>query len=229
MSTTRPKQPHSMEFARRLKQACDENEHVPPFRHGRQTWLSRTMKVSPEAARKWISGLSRPRPPAMKALAKELGVDEAWLALGVTPDVAPKERRARNAMADGAVNVLAGYIQMNGGNPAFPDDQDPRRGYVDLYAIIRGTQFSMHVALAQKISEGVYQFHVPMEYADCTVIGTIQIYPLRCVFLNLTTALMDQHGHRRGGFLEVTVQRVAGEYQTGDDKWPRIHSFRERL
>lgn len=216
-------------FAKRLDKACDGHAHVPAYGQGRQTWIRAQLGVSVEAVRKWFSGEARPRPELMKRLANLLEVDEAWLSLGINPEVDPKERRARNAEADGAVNVLAGFIQMNGGHPAFPSDSDQRASYVDLYAIIRGSQFAMHVSLAQQSSEGVYVFRVPPEFGECTVIGVIHLYPLRCVFIHMTQELIQKHKVRRGGCFEVTVQKVNGEFQTGDDKWPRIQSFAERL
>lgn len=43
----------------------------------------------------------------MSALAQLLEVDLGWLTLGTKPEMTPKERKARNAVADGAVNLVA--------------------------------------------------------------------------------------------------------------------------
>ena len=164
----------------------------------------------------------------MRRLASVLEVDEAWLSLGIAPDVGPKERRARNAVADGAVNVLAGLIQMNQGHVAFPPANDPRAEYVDLYAIIRGAQLAIHVALAQEASDGVYRFDIPKEYQDCTVIGLVQSSPVRVNLLQLTQGFIDKHRIRKGGFYTVMVNKIGPDYMTGQDKWPRINGFIER-
>lgn len=216
-------------FAQRLNAACDGHPHIPPYGQGRQTWIKENTGVSHEAVRKWFTGEARPRPNKMREISKILEVDEAWLSLGITPDLDPKERRARNAIADGAVNVVAGLIQMNGGNCAFPDDKDPRAAFVDLYAIIRGAQFSIHVALAQQVSEGVYKFNVPKEFEDCTVLGAVHPYPMRVHVLNLTQQLIMKHKGRKGGYYEITVHKDGSEYKTGVDVWPRVHSFADRL
>lgn len=215
-------------FAIRLRKAIEGVPNIPEFGQGQQTWIRDRLDVSAEAVRKWFSGEARPRPAMMKKLASVLEVDEAWLSLGVAPDVGPKERKARNAVADGAVNVLAGLIQMNGGHVAFPGDKDPRSEYVDLYAIIRGANLAFHVSLANELSEGSYRFDVPKEYQDCTVVGVIQTSPLRCVFIQLTQALLDKHRIRKGGFYSVVVNKIDSEFFTGKDRWPRVQSFNER-
>lgn len=216
-------------FSRRLEKACDSHSLVPAFGQGRQTWIRDQLGVSAEAVRKWFAAESRPRPDLMRRLAKLLEVDEAWLALGITPDVAPKERRARDAEADGAVNVVAGLIQMNGAHPAFPSPDDPRSSYVDLYAIIRGAQFAIHVSLAQAVSQGVLVFRVPAEHEDCTVIGMYHAAPLGFQLLHMTPSLIAKHKVRRGGYYEITVNKIGRNFHSGEDKWPRIQSFDERL
>ena len=215
-------------FAGRLKKAVEGVPNIPEFGHGQQTWLCTRMDVSPEAVRKWFSGEARPRPVMMKRLADVLEVDEAWLSLGVAPDVGPKERKVRNAIADGAVNVLAGLIQMSGGHVAFPSKNDPRVEYVDLYAIVRGAQLAMHISLAQEVSDNVFRFDVPREYQDCTVVGIVQHSPVRCDFIQLTQTLIDKHRIRKGGYYSIAMSKLDGEYVTGQDRWPRIKSFTER-
>jgi len=216
-------------FAQRLNLACDGHPHIPAYGAGRQTWIKENMGVSHEAVRKWFVGEARPRPAMMRKLKTLLEVDEAWLSLGIAPDVEPKERKARNAVADGAVNALAGIIQINGGHCAFPDERDPRAAYVDMYTIIRGSQFSIHVALGLKLSENVYKFSVPREFDQCSVVGAIHAYPMRMHWISLSHDLIDRHKVRRGGFYELTIQRNSGDYTTGSDTWPRINSLQDRI
>jgi hypothetical protein len=75
-------------------------------------------------------------------------------------------------MADGAVNIVAGFIQMDGGNPAFPDEKDvaAKREHIDLYAIIKGANYSIHVSLGVE-KNGEWQFSVPTGHEHVAVLG----------------------------------------------------------
>lgn len=216
-------------FAQRLNLACDGHPEIPPYGSGRQTWIKEKMDVSHEAVRKWFTGEARPRPAMMRRLKALLEVDEAWLSLGIAPEMQPKERKARNAIAEGAVNVFTGMIQINGGNVAFPDEKDPRSEYVDLYTIIRGSQFAIHVALGQRMSENVYRFSVPREYDQCTVVGAIQAFPMRMHFIAMSNDMIDRHKVRKGGYFEITVNHTGSTYTTGSDTWHRITSLTDRI
>lgn len=188
--------------------------------------------VSNETVSKWFTGVARPRPDKIRLLAKLLDVDEAWLALGVEPELDPRERKIRNAMADGAVNVVAGFIQMTGGHPAFPEENDVRAkggARIDLYAIIKGAHYALHVALAQEEGEGAYRFAIPYGHEDCVVIGVIQTQPLVCDFLELTADLVNAHGLRRSGHIEITMTGQSGGYATEGEGWRQITTFGERL
>lgn len=216
-------------FARRLHQAAEDRPDVPPFGLGRQTWIKERMGVSHEAVRKWLTGESRPRPIMMSKLAKLFGVDEAWLSLGIASEIPTKQREARNAMADGAVNAFTGLVQMNGGHCAFPGPDDPRNGYVDVYAIIRGSQFSVHVAFGEMISNGVYKFSVPKEYPNCTVVGAIHFASMRCIYLNLRQSLIDKHRFKKGSYFEITVHASGDQFTTGSDVWPIIDNLVDKI
>ncbi len=219
------------DFVSRLNKACDEHPLVPEHGHGRQTWLRAKLQVSNEAVRKWFAGEARPRPGKMKMLARVLEVDEAWLSLGMSPDLSPKERRVRNATADGAVNVVTGLIQMNGGHCAFPDPKDPRAGYVDLYAIVGGTQMAIHVclALALDTKPESFRFMVPSEFEECTVIGVVQTGPLTQNFIQLRPDLIEKHGVRGGAGREIVVTRSGARYCTNKDEWPKMQSLTTRI
>lgn len=216
-------------FAQRLNTACDGHPHVPPYGHGRQTWVKDKLDVSHEAVRKWFMGETRPRPAKMRALAKILDVDEAWLSLGIVPDTPHEEKRTRSRAVEGAVNVVAGLVQMNGGNIAFPGDNDPRNGYVDFYAIIKGAQYAISVSLAKHVNNGTYKFTIPKEYDQCKVIGAVHAYAHRVHLLNLTHELIEQYKTRKGGYFELTLHRIGSDYFIGDTKFPRILSFADRL
>lgn len=216
-------------FAQRLNTACDGHPHIPAYGMGRQTWVKDQMDVSHEAVRKWFTGESRPRPDKMKVLAARLEVDEAWLSLGITPDLQPRERKARDATAEGAVNVALGMLQMNGANCAFPGEKDPAAEYVDLYAINRGVQLAIHVSLAKQLSPGQYCFVLPKEYERCRILGAIHVRPNRVHFLNMDHETLEKYRIRKGGFYEVVVTYHDGGYWSGSDKWKKIESFGKDL
>jgi transcriptional regulator with XRE-family HTH domain len=224
-------------FAERLATASDGHPHIPTMNRGRLTWIQTQfaerfqIKISVESVRKWFSGEARPTPTKMNLLAQLLEVDEAWLSLGITPDMNPNEKKVRNAVVSGAVNLVAGFIQIGGGHPAFPAPNDKKGidGLVDLYAVIKGAQYAFHVSLAQEVSKGVYRFVVPREYADVTVLGVVLTGPFRCDIVELTADLVRKHEERKGGYSEVEIQSKDGGYMTGRDRWPRITRFDTRL
>ncbi len=216
-------------FARRLHQAAEDRPDVPPFGLGRQTWIKERMGVSHEAVRKWLTGESRPRPVLMTKLAKLFGVDEAWLALGIASEPPTKHREARNALADGAVNVFTGLVQMNGGHCAFPGQDDPRSAYVDVYAIIRGSQFSVHVAFGEEVSTGVFRFAVPKDYSNCTVVGAVHHSSMRCAFINMQQSLIEKHRVKKGAHFEIAVHVSDNRFTTGTDIWPVIDNLVDKI
>lgn len=158
-----------------------------------------------------MHGESKPRQDKNGLLAKLLEVDPSWLFMGIDSDLGPRERKARNAMADGVVNVVAGLIQMDGGSPAFPADDDARatKDNVDLYAVIKGAQYVFHVALGN--DDG--RFVVPTQHENVIVLGvrrkgfSFEIYELPPEVIT--------EGQRRGGSIEVMG---AGRRVTGFDR-----------
>ncbi|HEY3815448.1 MAG TPA: hypothetical protein VGL66_19685 [Caulobacteraceae bacterium] len=215
-------------FAQRLALASDGNSHVPPLNHGRLTWVKTQLdarfkeSVSVETVRKWYAGEVKPRPEKVTLLAQLLEVDESWLSLGIDPELAPRDQKVRNAVAGGAVNVLAGFIQMNGGHPAFPDPGDKRAqdAHIDLYAIIRGAQYAFHVALAQETDDG-FRFTVPAQHEDTFQIGVVLLASLEIALIELTPDTIAA-GKRQGASIDVTVSRK-------DLVAKRIKTLRERL
>lgn len=192
-------------FAQRMAQACDGNTQVPPPNFGRLQWFVDQMderfgaKSTPETIRKWLAGETMPRPKSLHQLAEILQVDEAWLSLGHAPELDQRQQKLRNAEADGVVNVVAGFIQMCGSNPAFPEPSDKRaqREHIDIYAIIRGAQYAFHVVLAK---EG--RFVVPVGAEETFVVGVIRTSDLTCDFVEVDAESIAA-GKRKGGFIEV--------------------------
>lgn len=227
-STLRKKIAHP-DFAQRMYQACDGNPHVPPANFGRLGWFKTQLEerfdhsVTIETVRKWFAGESRPREKPMQYLSQLLAVDHSWLALGVEPEVSEKERKVRNASADGAVNVIAGLIAIGGGHPAFPFEDDARASdeKIDLYAIIRGAQYAFHIVLGLHHDDS-WQFTVPVEALNTLVLG-VMVEGTNVTVLELDREGIEQRGRRKAGHVEVTAAH-------GDDgAWTRITSFSHRL
>lgn len=213
-------------FAQRLEVACDGHPDIPDYGKGRQTWVKEKMGVSHEAVRKWFAGESRPRPAKMTELANLMGVDESWLSLGITPEMAPKQRKAQNARAGGAVNVFMGLLQLSGGHCAFPSEEDASGEGVSFHSIREGTQTSYLVALAQPTDLGALRIVLPKSYDRCAVVGAIQISPVEVKFIRMPHDLIDKHAERKGGYVIVEMDNnTAMGYHSDVDKWPEIQRF----
>jgi hypothetical protein len=217
MPLKQKKVPHP-EFAQRLQLACDGNPDVPLPNYGRLGWFVTQLEerfgisVQAESVRKWFYGETLPRHRAMNALAVILKVDEAWLALGKARDVTEKQAKLRDAEVDGVVNLIAGFVAMDGGHPAFPKDKSSN---VDLYAIIKGAQYSIHVVLE---NDGF--FYVPFRaLEDCLAIGVVRGKGFSVKCYELDAELLAAAGKRDGAFMKAPI----------DLEWREITSFSERL
>lgn len=189
-------------YAQRLEKACDAYPLCPPMHRGRLTWIKEQlalrfkMSVSTETVSRWYIGEAKPRREKNDRLAELLQVDAVWLYMGVSPDMSPRDRKARNAEADGAVNLVAGFIQMDGGNPAFPDDDDVRakRDHVDLYAIIRGVNYAFHISHGKPKDGNAWQFPVPTLTSEqpAIVLGVVREgFAVRII--EITSDLIEKH------------------------------------
>lgn len=234
MADTHTKIRRHPDFAKRLLQACDGNPHVPQPNFGRLRWFSDQLQErfgidsTVEGVRKWFDGLTLPRPATMDALSQILEIDRAWLAMGVTANLDQREQKLRNAEADGAVNVVAGMIQMSGSNPAFPTTGDARaaKSHIDLYAIIRGAQYAFHVTVASEV-DGGFRFAVPVEAAqDAVILAVIRREGFAVDLLELDAEGLAEHGKRKGPTVEIVMNP---NYRTENHTWRQIKSFSERL
>lgn len=192
-------------FARRLELACDGAPLCPPLHKGRLTWIKNELfskfseTASVETVRKWLSGETKPRPDKTAMLAELLMVDVSWLQLGIDQDLAPRERRLRNAVADGIVNVITGYIQMDGGHPAFPDESAAEQN-VDIHAIIKGGKYDIHVSLAD--SSGT--FFIPTNHEALIILGVVR-HGFSIAVYEITAETIESEGVRQGGSISVAV------------------------
>lgn len=213
------------DFAKRLDTALSNFSDVPSGR-GRQKWLRDrieercNVEVSPEAVRRWFAALSYPRPQVMDVIARALETDVAWLALGVVPDTALGRRRQTNARVSGAVNLIAGMIQMSQGTIAFPTKSDEG---VDLYAIIDGEQ---HQVLVRPI-DGETKVYVPVNRLDSNiaVILVHQKSPVEFPLCLLNRDFVTRWGTMNGAYYELKVSHNGTTLVANEIPLPRLQSF----
>lgn len=211
------------DFAKRLAQAC-QNHPRAPDKHGRQIWLRTRleeqfhMTISREAVRKWFSGEARPKPKMMSLVARALSVDEAWLALGISPNTRNEDKLRKNALAAGVVNLVAAQLQLSGGSIAFPEDGLQ----FDLYAIVKGHQRKLSVRLADDPANFVVNFPLKLDVA-IVVLRTEDPTVFR--FFRITEDAYTTDGKVRGDYLEVECSYVADRLIAGDRQVPEIIDF----
>lgn len=220
-------------FANRLEIACEGNPHCPTDEHrGKQKWVYENLqkrfglKVSAEGVRKWFAGESRPRPRTMGKLAELLEVDEAWLSLGTRPDLTPKEKQVRNAVADGTVNVVTGLVQILGGHVAFPETADPG---VDLYAIIEGRQREIAVKAAlDSDDQETLRFTADKNIEGKIFVGVIMsANKMGFKLLRIPSELIKSAGKLRGGYYEFAVKKDGARYTLGDTNLKQVKQLRD--
>jgi transcriptional regulator with XRE-family HTH domain len=226
------------DFAARVQRAMDMNLEVPPPNYGRLGWIVRrfddkfAVRVTSETVRKWIEGISSPRPEARAHLAEILGVDEAWLLLGDTVTLDRKEKRLRNAEVDGAVNLVAGLIQMDGGTPAFPTDgpNNAARPGVDLYAVIRGAHYALSVTVAESITDTEWSAPVPGTREDMMVLVLVRTGTFSFDVLALDEAALAEHTTFIRGQVTISIRSTKKGYVVGAGTVvKKLQSFAERF
>lgn len=156
------KRPHK-EFGDRMVRICDADQMIPSANYGRYAWIADQFKkrfdveVSRETVRRWAAGESFPRPKMMDHLAEVLRTSRAWLAYGRKPDLSEKEKRQRTLSEVASTNLVSGFIQMNGGSCALPDDGESD---LSLVAIIGGKHLTLTIVTLHSAGN-VVEFNVP--------------------------------------------------------------------
>ena len=220
------------DFAHRLNVACDNNDLVPPYNYGRQTWVANQLeklhdiKVSKETVRKWFAGEARPRTDKMKALATVLRVDEAWLSLGTRPDLGVEDRKLRTLATEGAIHLLVGYFTMNGANCAFLEPGDVKAERAHFYSIIGGRAYEVFVSVGQKTREG-YKFTAPNGFESSLCLGVVQRGPFQFDIYRLTNPAISKYGTKRGGFVDVSATEKGGEVRVKDEVLWKLNSLED--
>ncbi len=70
---------------------------------------------------------------------------------------------------------------------------------------------------------------MPKEYEQCKTIGVVHAAPHKLHLINITQELIEKHRVRQGGYYEITMNKIGPDYMTGQDTWPRILSFADRI
>lgn len=209
-------------FAKRLEQAMSNHPRVVVGR-GRQKWLREELlnnydvKVSPEAVRKWIAGHIRPKPKVMALIARALGVDEAWLSLGVAPTASPAAKRKQSALANGAVNMVAAHIQLSGSNIAFPEDATD----VDLFAIVNGKHLRINV---RPVGEGKFSVNLPLDNQVVIFVMPTDA-PTVYRFLTVSPEQVSEAGKIRGNYIELECELVSDRVLVANRAITEIKDF----
>lgn len=220
------------DFAERFQLACEGNPHVPPQHYGRLGWIVKQLeerhgiKTSAETIRRWSSGEARPRNSKMKALAELLQVDAAWLSMGNEVVDTPKARKLRDAEQDGAVNIVAGAIRMCGGSPAFPaaSDKKATEDLIDLFAIIKGAQYAIHVTTAATSGDSL-TFAIPAKAKNAVVIAVVMSEGMNFSFFEMPWDQIEEVGQLKSGAFtfEIPLSKM------GTVGARKIETFAERI
>lgn len=158
------------DFALRLTTAADAKPSIPNG-HGRYACIERALKVlghttTRETVRKWFNAETYPRPLMVAALAQIMDTNVGYLTDG---QGAPVNSGDQPAML-GVVSLIAGMIQMNGGDVSPTSADDP----ADLNAMIRGGHYRLKIVLGVAEADGV-RFDVPASSSDGVLtLGVVQ-------------------------------------------------------
>lgn len=147
------------EQARRLKLAIEQHPRIPS-EHGRLAYIQREWKtrfdeeISREQVRRWVEGITEPRPDGRAKLAEILGVTVEWLMSGVGGPDEGRPALVENAAAE----LVMGAMRMNGWEVR-PD----RRKEIDFIAKFRGRSYAVEVKVARPDDAGVAQVKMPAD------------------------------------------------------------------
>ncbi|USI72998.1 hypothetical protein [Sphingomonas morindae] len=131
-----------------------------------------------------------------------------WLYNGVDPVMPMCEKRIHGANASAAVNLIAGFIQMDGGTPAFPDegDKQAQQDDVELHAIIKGASYRLHVSLGQRKGKAAH-FPVPARHENVIVLGVVRD-GFSTQVVEITADMIEEHGTKHGGSIDVALTKL---------------------
>lgn len=165
------------EFAKRLRDAADNNPRIPSLNSGRLVYLAEELKkhgldVSVETVRKWFAGETRPQYRRTGILAQVLRVDETSLLSDV--DVT-ESKQVETEQFPASLRFVAAMLELEGFHVAFPKDNDAtaKANGIDMYGIIHGKMAAITVVIGEK-RNGEVVFRVPSKARNNTVLGIVR-------------------------------------------------------
>ena len=198
------------DFSTRLQRACDDSQYVPSYNNGRQTVIAKRLGVSQEAVRKYFAG-GKPGPKNMKKLAEFLNVEESWLALGIKNKIEPNVIKELKNVAKGAIHALAGMIHFEGGNSAFPVNDDADNP-VDIFAITKGRHVALHVSVARALEHSEYELIVPRRYNEVQVVAVV-VHKSEITWLHIPKAVIETFKKPDSGDFVLTATQVGNNFE----------------
>lgn len=199
-----------MEFAKRMRLACDGNQIVPAMNDGRLTWIQHHLKgeginVSLQTVMRWYHGDAYPRLPRMRALAKVLRVDQSWLALGATLQIDKDELKKTPLTVSGAVSAVFGFVQLAGWQCAWAEGD---HGAAHFYSIIKGRQHAFHVTIGIPTANGKEMiFPVPRGFEKCVVLALVSSGATSADVWHMPLETLKRNVERGGGAYQVKAAR----------------------
>lgn len=221
-------------FARRMKQACDAKEATPALNDGRLVWIKTKMAaeghdVSLQTVMRWYYGAAMPRQKKLISLAKILGVSPSWLALG-REDRSRVDTTARRISPEGAVNALAGHMQMAGVPCAFPERGDPRAETIHFYSIIEGRQHPIYATPANPDQKGhQVVFQVPGNHSKALVLVVLSVDQKTIEVWHVPTESIDNAAERDSDMKTVAAKLNGRQLAIGRLKIDPVTDFTKAL
>ena len=180
--------------------------------------------LSAELVSNWLRGELLPRPDKMRALAKVLKVDEVWLSLGAIPELSPEQKAERSIHAGGAVNFVAGLVQLGGGTIAFVEPNSLEFAYADFHAIVRGKPYLIKVSFGVLTNSQV-KFAIPNEHARIKLIALVKERHDKFQLYEIPSQVVSQHGDKQGGYVDVVASGADGLLRIKKTVLPSITDF----
>ncbi len=117
---------------------------------------------------------------------------------------------------------------MDGGTIAFPelDDKRAEAENLHIYAIIRGTQYPLHIAIGEQADSGSWRFSVPVVAREAVVLGLVRPEPFGFRIVELDSEGLGSVGTRKGGFMEVELD---SDLRSDAHSWEEVTTFAKRL
>lgn len=221
-------------FARRMKQACDANSDVPAMNDGRLVWMRQRIEnegieVSLQTVMRWYYGAAMPRQKKLIMLSKILGVSPSWLSLG-RDERTKVDTSSRRISTEGAVNALAGLMQIAGVPCAFPEADDPRADSVHFYSIIGGRQHPIHVASSGTDAKATQvTFQVPTRHSKLVVMLVVPFDQKSVEVWHIPSETIEHVSQKDSDMRTLTAKISGRQLSLGRSRIAPISDFKQPL